>query len=371
MHDVYKGFVAPKLNTNALKTSSAKDIWAIHFTQFWVDYEGIKSGKGRPVNFVDSFPFSMWVCQPMRFIQSEKLTVSNGETLANLSKSESTDFAGRLQRKKLLKQYYSTDMDGRSLPLQKSQSLDSSFSVPPVAEPPQADIQVLAYIQKHVSAQMNHYQYIFLLLLQESLKQVMDNLRKDVEDVTGKPAEETKLSIGLLLKSAEVSLLLHPLPEENTSNCPLSREGSPLAGTKQTSQAESTQGDSIGNSTVDLIMDSASGDSGAILEPKQIDLLDVGLSKSPISAEPKMESLEGSVEGSSLKVEDGVLGQLINVIGLKEIDVTHNIDDSITYSVGHFEENLIYFQGPNTQNVVDPLLSIQFPDAQKKETDTR
>lgn len=373
MHDVYKGFVAPKLDTNALKTSSGKDIWAIHFTQFWVDYEGIKSGKGRPVNFVDSFPFSIWVCQPRRFAQSQKQIVSNGDTLVNLSKSESTDFAGRLQRKKLLKQYYHTDVDGQSLPLQKSQSLDSSLSVPPPAEPPQADIQVLAYIQKHTSAQMNHYQYIFLLLLQESLKQVMDNLRKDVEGVTGKPAEDTKLSIGLLLKSAEVSLLLHPLPEENTSTCPISQQGSPLAGNKQTSPAESTHEDSICNSALDLIIDSASGDSGAILEPRKIDLPDVGLSKSPNIAEPRMESLEKSVEGSSLKVEDGVLGQLINVNGLKEdahLDDAHNSDDSISGSVSHFEENLINLQAPDTEPVLDPLLSIQFPEAQKKQTDT-
>lgn len=374
MHDVYKGFVAPKLDTNALKTSSGKDIWAINFTQFWVDYEGIKSGKGRPVNFVDSFPFSIWVCQPRRFAQSQKQIVSNGNTLVNLSKSESTDFAGRLQRKKLLKQYYSTDVDGQSVPLQKSQSLDSSLSVPPPADSPQADIQVLAYIQKHMSAQMNHYQYIFLLLLQESLKQVMDNLRKDVEGVTGKPTEDTKLSIGLLLKSAEVSLLLHPLPEENTSTCPISQQGSPLAGNKRTSPAESTQEDSICNSTLDLIIDSGSGDSGAILEPRKIDLPDVGLSKSFNDAEPRMESLEKSVEACSLKVEDGILGQLINVNGLKEdahLDDAHNSDDSICGSVSHFEENLINLQAPDTEPVLDPLLSIQFTEAQRKQTDTR
>ncbi|XP_072256516.1 bridge-like lipid transfer protein family member 3B [Pyxicephalus adspersus] len=364
MHDVYKGFVAPKLDTNALKTSSAKDIWAIHFTQFWVDYEGIKSGKGRPVNFVDSFPFSIWVCQPARFAQSLKQTVSKGDTLVNLSKSESTDFAGRLQRKKLLKQYYTTDLDGRNMPLQKSQSLDSSLSAPPPPEQPQSDIQVLAYIQKHVSTQMNHYQYIFLLLLQESLKQVMDNLRKDVEAVTGKPAEETKLSIGLLLKSAEVSLLLHPLPEENTSNCPLSREGSPVMEDKRASPAESAQED--GYSTADLIIDSISGDSGAVLEPKKIDMPDVDPSKSPRKAESRKESLEAS----SLKVEDGVLGQPI-VNGVKEAshlgDAQNN--DDISCPVSHFED-LINFQAPDTEHIVDPLLNIQFLEAQKKPTDT-
>ncbi|XP_068134420.1 bridge-like lipid transfer protein family member 3B [Hyperolius riggenbachi] len=368
MHDIYKGFIAPKLDTNALKTSSAKDIWAIHFTQFWVDYEGIKSGKGRPVGFVDSFPFSVWVCQPSRFAQSQKRTVSNGDALVNLSKSESTDFVGRLQRKKLLKQYYSTDMDGQTTTMQKSLSLDSSLASPATPEPPQADIQVLAYIQKPVSAQMNHFQYIFLLLLQESLKQVMENLLRDVEAVTGKPAEETKVSIGLLLKSAEVSLLLHPLPED-MSNCPPSREESPVVDNKQTSPAESTKDDSLLNATVDLLIDSVSGDSGAILEPKKVALPDDDLSKSLSNTDlvQRTPSLEGHSEGSSLKVEDGGLGQLIN--GLKD-DAHLSTDDVISCPVNHLEENLINLQASDAEPVVDPLLSMQFADLQKKQTDT-
>lgn len=372
MHDVYKGFITPKLDTNALKTSAAKDIWAIHFTQFWIDYEGIKSGKGRPVSFVDAFPFSIWVCQPARFAQSQKQIASSCNPQANLSKSESTDFAGRIQRKKLLKQYYSTEMDGRSTPLQKSQSLDSSLSSTPAHESPQADIQVLAHIQKHVSLQINHYQYVFLMLLQESLKQLMDNLLKDVEAVNGKPAEETKLSMGVLLKSAEVSLLLHPLPEENMSHCPLSRDGSPLVDNKQTLPSDGTQDVDIGNPPVDLLMDSVSGDSGAILEPKKIDLPETSMTKSPSDTDllKRTPSLDGASDRVSLKAEDGALCQLINVNGLN--DGGHfGSDDSISNPVKDIEETFGSLQASDNESVVDnPLLNANFLEMQKKPSDT-
>ncbi|KAG9491096.1 hypothetical protein GDO78_006455 [Eleutherodactylus coqui] len=371
MHDVYKGFITPKLDTNALKTSAAKDIWAIHFTQFWVDYEGIKSGKGRPVGFVDAFPFSIWVCQPTRFAQSQKQIAASCNPLVNLSKSESTDFAGRIQRKKLLKQYYSTELDGRSIPLQKSQSLDSSLSCPPVRESPQADIQVLAHIQKHVSLQINHYQYIFLLLLQDSLKQVMDNLRKDVEAVTGKPAEETKLSIGVLLKSAEISLLLHPLPEENMPHCPLSRDGSPIGDNKPTLPSDGTQDVVVVNPPIDLLMDSVSGDSGAILEPKKV-VLPETLTKSPSDTDilKRTPSLEGASDRTSLKGEDGALCQVINVNGLNDVD-HFSSDDSISNPVKDIEENFGNLQASDNESITDnPLLNAHFLELQKKHIDT-
>ncbi|KAM4038800.1 bridge-like lipid transfer protein family member 3B [Anomaloglossus baeobatrachus] len=371
MHDVYKGFITPKLDTNALKTSAAKDIWAIHFTQFWVDYEGIKSGKGRPVSFVDAFPFSIWVCQPKRFAQSQKQISSNCDHLVNLSKSESTDFAGRIQRKKLLKQYYSTEMDGRSAPLQKSQSLDSSLSSTPALEFPQADIQMLAHVQKHVSLQINHYQYIFLLLLQESLKQVVDNLIKDVEAVNGKPAEETKLSIGVLLKSAEVSLLLHPLPEENTPQCPVSHEGSPLVDDKQTLPSDGTEDVDLGNPPIDLLMDSVSGDSGAVLEPKKI-ISETLMTKSPSDTNilQRKPSLEGASDRTSLKAEDGALGQVFNVNGLN--DGGHfSSDDSISNPVKDLEETFGSFQTSDSESIIDnPLLNAQFLEMPKKQTDS-
>nr|XP_045221694.1 UHRF1-binding protein 1-like isoform X3 [Macaca fascicularis] len=226
MHEIYKGNITPQLNKNTLKTSAAMDVWAVYFSQFWIDYEGMKSGKGRPISFVDSFPLSIWICQPTRYAESQKEPQSCNQVSLNTSQSESSDLAGRLKRKKLLKEYYSTESEPLANGGQKPSSSDTFFRFSSSSS--EADIHVLVHVHKHVSMQINHYQYLLLLLLHESLILLSENLRKDVEAVTGSPASQTSICIGILLRSAELALLLHPVDQANTLKSPVSESVSPV-----------------------------------------------------------------------------------------------------------------------------------------------
>lgn len=137
---------------------AATDFWALHFSQFWVDYEG----KGRPQPFVDSFPLTIWACQPAKIVlHQEKLKDTIG---LGLSRSTSAEGVGRLQRKRLLKEYYSSNgtpipsqSNNASLPptngLHKPPSLDS-LPCSSSSSSKDANVHVLVHVHKHLSAQV-------------------------------------------------------------------------------------------------------------------------------------------------------------------------------------------------------------------------
>uniref|UniRef100_A0A3P8SHV5 Bridge-like lipid transfer protein family member 3B n=1 Tax=Amphiprion percula TaxID=161767 RepID=A0A3P8SHV5_AMPPE len=249
LHDIYRGLVLPTMGTDALKMPAATDFWALHFAQFWVDYEGTRGGKGRPQPFVDSFPLTLWACQPSKLVQhQEKLRSAAG---SGLSRSTSGEAVARLQRKRLLKEYYSTDgapasshSNDSALPpsngLHKPLSLDnlpsSSSSLSSSHKDP--DVHMLVHVQKPLSAQVSHRQYVFLMHLQRSIKALQQTLQQDLEEMGSKkdrkdpslrPADHQPFTacLGLLLKSAEVSLLLKPVPPPEGSGSPLGSELSP------------------------------------------------------------------------------------------------------------------------------------------------
>uniref|UniRef100_A0A8C7ZKU6 Bridge-like lipid transfer protein family member 3B n=1 Tax=Oryzias sinensis TaxID=183150 RepID=A0A8C7ZKU6_9TELE len=251
--EICRGLVVPTMCTDALKTPAATDVWALHFSQFWVDYEATRGGKGRPQPFVDSFPLTVWACQPAKLVQhEEKLRSSAG---SGLSRSTSSEAVARLQRKRLLKEYYSTESaptssqsKNASLPhsngLHEPPSLDSlrSSASPVSAASKNADVHVLIHVQKHLSAQVSHRQYVFLMHLQRSLKALQQTLQQDLEEMGSKRERKDTsqrnadhqpftFCLGLLLKSAEVSLFLKPLPQS---------EGSPLGSELSPSESRAT-----------------------------------------------------------------------------------------------------------------------------------
>lgn len=82
--------------------------------------------------------------------------------------------------------------------------------------------------------QVSHRQYVFLMHLQRSIKSLQQTLQQDLEKMGSKRDRKDTadhqpftVCLGLLLKSAEVSLLLKPVPQPEVSGSPLGSELSP------------------------------------------------------------------------------------------------------------------------------------------------
>ncbi|XP_072097611.1 bridge-like lipid transfer protein family member 3B isoform X5 [Mobula birostris] len=351
LHDIYKGLVTPKLSTNALKTFAATDVWAVHFSQFWIDYEGMKSGKGRPVGFVDSFPLSVWVCQPNRFAKSQESVSSSRQSASQIRKSESSDFSIRLHHKKLLRDYYSTESEPLTNGLGKSNFLDALTTPLKSLQSSDADIHVLVHAQKHVSMQINHYQYCFLLRLQHSIKSLQEQFQKNIEKVTGKPAEQTKISIGLVIKSAEVALLLRPLPQAESDNKVLAENTSPVESDLSPSQSRETlvaenegqqdvlssdhlsqtqlnefgnaQSENTHNSTVrpvDSVLSKSYSDSALIKGMNSQSSFHASVSQFPVSMD-----ISGDIDGTALMNKDQH-SEVTKLLSVEDLNVSRSMD---------------------------------------------
>lgn len=286
LHSIHRGLVEPTMGTDALKMPAATDFWALHFAQFWVDYEGTRGGKGRPQPFVDSFPLTVWACQPAKLVEhQEKLKDSAGP---GLSKSLSAEAAARLQRKRMLKDYYSADGAPASSPcnnstllqsngLHKPHSLESLPNSSSLSSSKDADVHLLVHVQKPLSAQVSHRQYVFLMHLLRTLKTLQQTLQQDLEqvvskrerkDATHRPADPKTFTfcLGLLLKSAEVSLLMKPIPQP---------EGSPVGSELSPSESRGTlePASDVGEGSVKGSEDPGTEEKAAAKQPCTVDQL--------------------------------------------------------------------------------------------------
>jgi len=106
--------------------------------------------------------------------------------------------------------------------------------------------------------QVSHRQYVFLMHLQRSIKALQQTLQQDLEKMSSKkdrmdPSQHSAdhqpftVCLGLLLKSAEVSVLLNPVPHPEGSGSPLGSELSPSESRGTLDAAEGAEKGSAGS----------------------------------------------------------------------------------------------------------------------------
>jgi hypothetical protein len=75
------------------------------------------------------------------------------------------------------------------------------------------DIHMITNIGAKVSVQLNHYQYLFLMRLIDTITSFQDEMEDDTLFIRKEPLPETKLSLSVIIKEVEVAFVCPPIPE--------------------------------------------------------------------------------------------------------------------------------------------------------------
>ncbi len=194
-----KGMTYYNMSTDSLKLDSTKDVWAIAIDQFWMEFVDVPSSRSRPVPFVESFPMTLWLVRPL-------LKGSRQATLDNLPNGEAalingqngevcTEPHNRSHSRKLLQKYYSEDED----------DTDEGSKL--------GDIHLIVKIDTKVALEINHYQYLFLLRLLETMTNFQTEIFEDTKCILEDKMQVKTQVVSVVLKELEIALVCPPIPE--------------------------------------------------------------------------------------------------------------------------------------------------------------
>lgn len=114
------------------------EMLSIELEQFWVEFLGVKNAGNRPVSFVESFPIVIWLAQPL----DDSLSDDN-------------------KVKEKLKEVSGDSIETRNVN--------------------EAHMSVIVNIGAKICAQLNHYQYCFLMRLADSFSEMADTVAKEAK----------------------------------------------------------------------------------------------------------------------------------------------------------------------------------------------
>lgn len=180
----------------------ARDILFLHCEPLWVEFFGVPAARSRPVPFVDAFPVSLWM-----YIKP-KASLSVATTF-----TESCEGRGPRQH---------SGEGVHSEPLSRTHKGEGQLKSGSGLEgqKPEAAIHMFAHVPSLVSAQLNHYQYLFLMRQLDVITELTSYLTYDTINIlthphmAGVPLARENLGDTLVLAAivpqVDVSLVMPP-----------------------------------------------------------------------------------------------------------------------------------------------------------------
>ncbi|XP_029769201.1 UHRF1-binding protein 1 [Terrapene carolina triunguis] len=316
------------------RTSASEDLWSVYFTQISLDFEGAESSKGRALNFIDPFPLSIWLCLPKRWEQAQvsKLQASAASELKIKPSASFSNHHAKYQdrtRQPGLCQRSKTEQDLKSInkvPGAKdilgecdcddgrddAQEMEAS-----------ADIHVLAYSTAHVKMRLNHYQYLVLLRMKEILQALQEQLAQDTQELAGSPLEPMTACMGIMFNSAEMALLMHPIPGSGSEARSIDSDTTSLI-ESELSPSDSREG--LATEEKELKSDARSEKEAS--SPSKV-LEDSGIENTDVSMTVLPERLPGSLSDGALGAADTADPQSKSVAERGPVEEAHEAVEAL------------------------------------------
>ena len=222
------------LQTNTLKRDQRCDMWTVCADQVWVEFLDVPANRTRPVPFIESIPLTMWICQPCLEVADNVVTdsfsSSDGDVFSSPSKTalaNENDNCSRVEHQKntrpskiKLKEYYSTssedsvDTDSKSCDSERDEKgadncdNTSVFGNVQYVTGQIASFNVVAKLGGKLRAQMNHFQYLFLMRILESFTNFQAQMNADLEQfLEGASTPSATFSIPFTIPELEFAMV--------------------------------------------------------------------------------------------------------------------------------------------------------------------
>ena len=146
--------------------TEAKDVWYVHVDPLWADFHGTPATGNRPIPFIDAFPATLWLYKQEEPGSGGVCGAAGGQT--GTSSSQVPTVKPITKPPPLPPRGKSTN----AMPIKNNKS-----------EVNIAKMHLLLHITNLVSVQLNHYQFLFLMRLLETVSEITTFLTQDVRYV--------------------------------------------------------------------------------------------------------------------------------------------------------------------------------------------
>ncbi|KAJ8265440.1 hypothetical protein COCON_G00145390 [Conger conger] len=190
----------------------SQDVWSLSLSRLGLSFEGARRGpKAKPLPFMEPFTMSVWMCQPAAFQRGPLASPPPGLTpnlKGSTSFSNHVDSSPENRQGGVNKSNTAHDLHGVEGEKEAEREGEDSTS---------ASVHILAQAITPVKVWLNHYQYVALLRMKDTLARLGAELARDTQLAGGKRVEPPTVCVALLVDTAEAGLLLPPAavePEE-------------------------------------------------------------------------------------------------------------------------------------------------------------